>query len=48
VEWLTNLATQGHYTPVIDDIYPFDQIAAAHARVETGHKRGNVVVSMID
>ena len=48
VEWLADLAAQGDYTPVIDSILPFEQIAAAHAHVQTGHKRGNVVVSMID
>jgi NADPH:quinone reductase-like Zn-dependent oxidoreductase len=48
VAWLADLATQGHYLPVIDSVFPLAQIAAAHARVETGHKRGNVVVTMSD
>ncbi len=46
VAWLVDLAAQGHYLPVIDRSYPLAQIAEAHARVETGHKRGNVVVTM--
>jgi NADPH:quinone reductase-like Zn-dependent oxidoreductase len=46
VAWLADLAAQGCYRPVIDSCYPLEQIARAHARVETGHKRGNVVVTM--
>lgn len=46
VALLAALAAQGHYRPVIDRIYPLAQVAAAHARVETGHKRGNVVLMM--
>jgi NADPH:quinone reductase-like Zn-dependent oxidoreductase len=46
VAWLVDLAERGHYRPVIDSTYPFAQIADAHARVETGHKRGNVVVTL--
>ena len=48
VAWLADLAARGHYLPVIDCTFPLAQIAAAHARVETGHKRGNVVVTMTD
>lgn len=46
VAWLADLAAQGRYRPVIDSCYPLEQIARAHARVETGRKRGNVVVTM--
>lgn len=42
---LAGWATAGTYTPVIDSTYPLDQIVAAHARVDTGHKRGSVVVT---
>lgn len=31
---------------VIDAIYPLAQIAAAHAYVETGHKRGSIVIAV--
>ncbi len=31
---------------VIDASYPLAQIAAAHAYVETGHKRGSVVIAV--
>ena len=48
VAWLADLAASGHYLPVVDCTFPLAKIAAAHARVETGHKRGNVVVTMTD
>jgi NADPH:quinone reductase-like Zn-dependent oxidoreductase len=44
LEFLAQLAQSGHYKPVIDSTYPLDQIQQAHTRVETGRKRGNVVV----
>ncbi|NCO86136.1 MAG: NAD(P)-dependent alcohol dehydrogenase [Rhodobacterales bacterium] len=47
VALLADLAAQGACVPLIDSSYPFDQIAQAHARVETGRKRGNVVVTMV-
>ncbi len=46
--FLADLAAGGEILPVIDRVYPFDQIAAAHAHVDTGHKRGSVVVSLVD
>ena len=46
MEDLAALAASGQFTPVIDSTYSLSDIVAAHARVETGHKRGNVVVSM--
>ena len=45
---LADWATKGLYTPVIDSTYPLDQITAAYDRVETGHKRGSVVLTMAD
>jgi NADPH:quinone reductase-like Zn-dependent oxidoreductase len=44
---VVDLAGQGVLTPVIDRCYPFDEMRAAHALVDTGHKKGNVVVSLI-
>ena len=40
------LAEGGALKPVIDRRYEFEQMAEAHAYVETGRKRGSVVVSV--
>jgi NADPH:quinone reductase-like Zn-dependent oxidoreductase len=47
VRQLAELARDGALRPVIDRRYHFAQMAEAHAYVETGHKRGSVVVSVI-
>jgi NADPH:quinone reductase-like Zn-dependent oxidoreductase len=41
---LKQLAESGQLRPVIDRHYRLDQIVEAHRYVDTGHKRGNVVV----
>ena len=38
------LAEQGGLRPVIDSTYELDDVAEAHRRVATGHKRGSVVL----
>ena len=40
------LIEAGAYRPVIDRRYPFEQVAEAHAYVETWQKTGNVVLTM--
>jgi NADPH:quinone reductase-like Zn-dependent oxidoreductase len=42
---LAALAEAGAFTPVVDRRYPFEQLAEAHRYVDTGRKRGNVVVT---
>lgn len=44
--YLAELAERGQYRPVIDSHYPFERIAEAHARVDTHHKRGSVIVDV--
>ena len=43
---MATLAEAGTLKPVIDRRYRFAQMAEAHAYVETGRKRGSVVVSV--
>ncbi|MEY1554695.1 NAD(P)-dependent alcohol dehydrogenase [Yoonia sp. R2331] len=43
---VVNLAAQGALLPVIDRRYSFDDMRVAHAHVDTGRKKGNVVVTV--
>jgi len=43
---LVALAGAGRYAPPIDQTFPLERIAEAHAYVDTGRKRGSVVVTM--
>lgn len=42
--FLKSLAEAGAYTPLIDRVYPLEEARAAHAYVDTGRKKGNVVL----
>lgn len=46
LQFLAELAEAGAFRPVIGRRYPFERIAEAHAYVDTGHKKGNVVVTL--
>ena len=46
LRFLGSLAESGAFKPVVDRTYPFARIADAHAQVDTGHKRGNVVIAL--
>lgn len=42
---VVQMAADGYFRPVIDRCFDFSQMIAAHAHVDTGHKKGNVVVA---
>ncbi|MEL6612796.1 MAG: zinc-binding dehydrogenase, partial [Bacteroidota bacterium] len=44
--YLVRLAECGRLRPVIDRVVPLAEIAEAHRYVDTGRKRGNVVVRL--
>jgi NADPH:quinone reductase-like Zn-dependent oxidoreductase len=44
IEFLKRLAEAGAFKPVIDQCLPLDEINKAHQRVDSGRKKGSVVV----
>ena len=47
LQYLTALFEQGKYQAVIDRVYPLEEMAAAHAYVDAGTKKGNVVIEVV-
>jgi NADPH:quinone reductase-like Zn-dependent oxidoreductase len=46
--FLKGLAESGKLRTVIDRIYPFQEIREAHKYVQTFHKKGNVIIKVMD
>ena len=46
MQLLARLAASGELKPVIDRTYPLESAAEAHAYVDTGRKRGNVILAV--
>jgi NADPH:quinone reductase-like Zn-dependent oxidoreductase len=46
LRFLAELAAADKFKPIVDRRYRFDQIVEAHRYVDTGRKRGSVVITM--
>jgi NADPH:quinone reductase-like Zn-dependent oxidoreductase len=47
LEYLATLTASGGLRPPIEQVVPFEQIATAHRIVDSGHKGGSVIVTMV-
>ena len=47
VHFLKQMTEEGKMKAVVDKVYPLADIASAHAYVDKGHKKGNIVVGLI-
>jgi NADPH:quinone reductase-like Zn-dependent oxidoreductase len=47
IDFLRELAEARHLRPLIDRSFPLERIVDAHAYVDTGRKRGSVIVTTV-
>ena len=43
---LADLADEGHLRPHVEEVFPLERAADAHERIEGGHVRGKLVLSV--
>lgn len=48
LEKITALVEAGKIRPIVESVFPLEEIAAAHRRSETGHVRGKVAIKVAD
>ncbi|HQV06911.1 MAG TPA: NAD(P)-dependent alcohol dehydrogenase [Chitinophagaceae bacterium] len=48
LQYLQELVEAGHLRPIVDMVFPFTEVVKAHHRVESGQKKGNVVLHFRD
>ncbi len=48
IEFLSNLTAEDKLKVVIDKVYKLDEVVEAHRHVDGGHKKGNVVLTIVD
>lgn len=48
LNFITQLVEKGEIKPIIDKIFPMEEIAEAHRYVDTGRKKGNVLIKISD
>ena len=46
LEKITDLVESGAIKPVVDSVFPLEKVSEAHARSESGHARGKIVVGV--
>jgi NADPH:quinone reductase-like Zn-dependent oxidoreductase len=48
LEKINALVEAGRVRPIIDKVYPLEQVAEAHRKSETGHARGKLVIKIAE
>lgn len=46
LQFIKDLVEKGKRKPVIDKSFPMERMSEAHAYIDTGRKRGNIVIAV--